>query len=167
MDEAARYQQLLRMVVVTDSDGGFPGDVHSKAQEIRQACLDARVPCPPLQKRNVENYIPDLVWRSRMPSEPVIDALFRLTPQQRDHIKLDGKGVPPWDSSRPEVANLYANVPPEDYQVLMNASLKRFNKMLMILALDAHQPPLTREQLLGRDHQGDLETLVRIIEDEL
>ncbi len=138
-----------------------------KAQEIRKACLDGGVLCAPLQKRNAENYIPDTVWHHRMPSDPAIDALCRLSPLQRDHIKLGKKDEQPWDNRIPDVAKLYANVSPEDYGLLKNAGLKGRKDKMMILALDSHRPPLTREQLLGRDHQGDLETLVRIIEDEL
>jgi hypothetical protein len=92
--EAASRERPPRLVVVTDSDGEWPGEVKAHAQEIRDMCTDQGVPCPPLNKRTAENYIPDAVWRAwvavreRTNARPAIEALLRLSPEQRDHIHI-------------------------------------------------------------------------------
>jgi len=60
--EAADRGLEPRIVVMTDSDGEWVGDVKDYAKTIRDECAALRVPCPPLNKRTAENYIPDAVW---------------------------------------------------------------------------------------------------------
>jgi hypothetical protein len=106
LTEAAARGRAPRLVVVTDSDGEWPGDVKPDAKEIRDKCSDEGVPCPPLNKRTVENYIPDAVWRAwasvreRANARPAVEALLKLSPAQRDHVHISDRDVKPWDRAK-------------------------------------------------------------------
>ena len=173
--QAAAQGRPSRLVVVTDSDGEWVGDVKKYAQDIRDDCKQANIPCPPLNKRTAENYIPDAVWRawSAVPdhtsSRPAVEALLRLSPEQRDHVLIAKTNEPPWNDAVPAAALLFQTpkVSDADRDVLTKASLKGGGDKRMILALQQHAQALTPGDLAARDHQGDLMRLVRHIEDEL
>ena len=145
------------------------------AQDIRDYCAAANIPCPPLNKRKIENYIPDAVWRawSAVPghtsSRPAVEALLRLSPEQRDHVQIDDTNKPPWNDSVPAAALLFQTpkVSDADREVLTKASLKGSGANRKILALRDYAHALTPGDLQTRDHQGDLLRLVRHIEDTL
>ncbi len=175
LNEAASQGRPPRLVVVTDSDGEWVGDVKKHAQDIRDDCKQANIPCPPLNKRKAENYIPDAVWRawSAVPehtsSRPAVVALLRLSPEQRDHVQIDDTNKPPWNEAEPAAALLFQTpkVSNADRDVLTKASLKGSGLDMKILALRDYAHALTPDDLQTRDHQGDLLRLVRHIEDEL
>lgn len=174
-DEAASQGRMPRLVVVTDSDGEWVGDVKKHAQDIRKDCKQATIPCPPLNKRKAENYIPDAVWRAwsdepkHTSSRPAVAALLRLSPEQRDHVQLDDTNKPPWNEAEPAAVLLFQTpkVSAADRDVLTKASLKGSGSNMKILALRVYAGKFTPDDLRARDHQGDLQRLVRHIEDEL
>jgi hypothetical protein len=49
----------LRLWVMFDSDGTRPGDVHDEARRTRAACEELRVPYHMLERRMIENYVPE------------------------------------------------------------------------------------------------------------
>jgi hypothetical protein len=173
IDEAASRGIRPRILVVTDSDGEWVGDVKPYAQEVRNKCAAAGVPCAPLNKRTAENYIPDTVWRAWV-AEPrhaeaktAIEALLRLSILQRDHVKIGPGNSEPWDSSKPQVCALFVGVSPTDRALLKSASLKGRRSRAISYILENHGPTSNRADLQTRDYQGDLETVVRHIKDEL
>ncbi|AUX46506.1 uncharacterized protein SOCE26_080120 [Sorangium cellulosum] len=171
-DAAARGRRP-RMVVITDSDGEWPGEVKSHAQEIRTDCARHGIPCPPLNKRTAENYIPDAVWHAwvsdpdKTAAKPMVEALLRLSREQRDHVNMARPDQSPWDKNKPKAVALFQGVSTADEDILRRSNLKGRSDSMLILALKVHANALTSIDLQARDHQGDLLNLVRNIEDEL
>jgi hypothetical protein len=54
----------LRLWVMFDSDGTKPGDVHEEAQRTRTTCEEIGVPHHMLERRMIENYIPERAMRA-------------------------------------------------------------------------------------------------------
>lgn len=164
-----------RLVVVADSDGEWPGDIKEHAQTIRSECANASVPCPPLNKRTAENYIPDDAWRvwvadiSRTNMRPAIEALLRLSADQRDYVNMAATGTDPWDLSKPDANSLFQTpqVASADAALLKDAHLKGKRDHMVILALNNYSDALFAADLRRRDQNGDLLALVQSIEDEL
>lgn len=171
--EAAARGREARLVVVTDSDGEWPGEVKDHAKTIRSLCAEHAIPCPPLNKRTVENYIPDDVWRAwvadpnRTNARPAVDVLLRLSPEQRDHVHLAATNTDPWDTKNLKAAAVFQSVSTVDYELLKQADLKGKKTAMTILALNTHRAALSSTDFKVRDHQGDLLSLVRHIENEL
>ncbi len=99
--QANRDNIPVRAVVFTDSDGDVPGHIESKALRVQEVCEKAGIACWTLQKRTIENYIPDEVLDAWMPYQDSgngkrVAALKRLNPAQRDHFPMKKKnGVTP------------------------------------------------------------------------
>jgi len=173
ISEAAARGRPPRLVVVTDSDGEWPGEVKKDPQAIRDQCAAEGIPCPHLNKRTAENYIPDAVWNAwaavpgRTNAVPAVHALLRLSPDQRDHVRMLDSGKSPWDKDKPDAAALFQSVSAADEAVLREAHLKGTGTSMRILALRDHSAALTPIDLRTRDQHGDLLNLVRQIEDEL
>lgn len=173
LTEAAERERPPRLLVVADSDGEWQGDVKEHAVNIRAECAAANIPCPPLNKRSAENYIPDNIWRTcaavRPDIKPAVDALLRLLPEQRDFVKINEKNEESWNKKTPKAAALFENVSNEDYNFLKQADLKgksKGTKMTIFSLLDQHTV-LTPAAIKARDHHDDLQAMVNQIEDEL
>ncbi len=162
-----------RIVVVTDCDGEWVGDVKDHATGIRDECATHGVPCPPLNKRSAENYIPDAVWIAWSAGlqgtsiRPTVEALLRLSYEQRDHVRFEKSDTAPWDPSKPNAAALFAGVSLADRDLLMKASLRAAASRALAFALEAHVTTLGRAEIQTRDRDGDLEALAHCIEDGL
>ena len=173
IDESDLHGRPKRIVVVTDSDGEWVGDVKEHAVEIRTLCADNGIPCPPLNQRTAENYIPDEIWSlMAQPPDgialgPVVSVLMQLSPDQRDHMRFEKPTVEPWDSTKSNVAALFSNISDVNRELLKGEILKGRGQKMKILALTTHAATLTTAMLQGRDRRNDLQTLVRNIEDEL
>ena len=78
-------------------------------------------------------------------------------------------GKLPWDPTKPDAMALFQtpSVSTADHDLLKDGNLKGRGDTMMILALNEHRAALTPTDLQNRDHQGDLASLVRHIEDEL
>jgi hypothetical protein len=173
IDEASIRGITPRILVVTDSDGEWVGDVKPHAQELRSKCAAVGVPCPPLCKRTAENYIPDTVWKA-WAAEPqhanakaAVDALLRLSKVQRDHVNIGPGNSDPWDSSKPQACVLFIDVSPQDRALLKSANLKGRRSTAISYILENYGSASDHADLQTRDNQGELETVVRHIKDEL
>jgi hypothetical protein len=168
--EAHEETLPARLVVMTDSDARWPGDISAKARSIEQLCIIHAVPFVVLSCRNAESYIPDAVllrWAeepNRAGAQKQVEALTRLTVEQRDHYRMKGgHGMREADRADAPAKQraLYASVPAAD-----RAALRGFHdKIISILKKD--DPQLTASELDARDLRGDLRTLVSIIEEAL
>lgn len=173
LEEAAARGRPPRMLVVTDSDGEWNGDVKVHAQDIRDECLQNGIPCPPLDHRTAENYIPDEILKAWAEAKGdnrahlAVSALIELGRDQRDYVRIGKGNEAPWNANEPAVAALFEGVALESYELLTKASLKGRNDGMVIFSLLDHKEKLTREVFLRRDHRNDLPTLVQQIEDEL
>jgi hypothetical protein len=145
--------------------------VKDHAIRIRRKCDDLNVPCPPLNKRTAENYIPDEYWRrlgeglNGTSIRPVMDALLSLSPEQRDHIRM-GSGSK-WDTSKPEVGKLFADVPEPVQSELARGRFKTNGDTMHIKLLAEGAHTFSSDDLHARDSAGDLARLVQCIEEEL
>ena len=174
--EAAKRGRPPRLVVIGDSDGEWQGDVKGHAVSIRAECHGSKIPCPPLNKRAAENYIPDAVWHAwaaEYPDmKPAVDALLRLSLEQRDYVKIGGANDEPWNRKTQEVAALFNDVVNRDYNLLKHADLKgkagkdKGAKMTIFSLIDHHKA-LTPSAFKTRDRFEDIQTMVNQIEDEL
>jgi hypothetical protein len=173
LEEARVRRRPHRIVVVIDSDGEWSGEVKEHAAEIRNECVANGVPCPPLNKRTAENYIPDDVWRAwaaipaHTNARPAVDALLRLSREQRDHLHMAAPGTGPWNPANLKAVALFQSVSGLDRDLLTQANFKGRGDTMMIFALREHAAALTASDLQDRDHGGDLMNLVCQIEDNL
>lgn len=171
--DSIAHTKPLRCIVVTDSDGEYIGEIKDHAIGIRNLCIDAGIPCPPLNKRTAENYIPDEIWNAwssgleNLARKPMVEALQRLTPAQRDHIHMDNGNKPPWNKNNPLSHNLFSSVSDADYDLLTNSILKGRGKGMAIHAMNSYPTALNAASLNNRDPNGDLAVIVAKIEEEL
>ena len=85
----------------------------------------------------------------------------------RDFVKIGRADTSPWDVKKPEVASLFADVSAADAEFLLKAHLKGTGESMTILRLEKHAQELTPDDFRARDQAGELEALIRLIEDEL
>jgi hypothetical protein len=170
-DEAVARGVAPRIVVAADSDAEWPGDIKPHAQEIRDVCANRGIACAPLNKRTAENYVPDSVWTTwagrpeQTNIRPAIEALLRLSPVQRDHVKHERSNTAAWTGAEPRAAALFVSVPTTDEALLKTASLKKAAANAMDLALGTSLAAPIGADILSRDPAGELEKLARSIED--
>ena len=96
-----------------------------------------------------------------------VDALLRLSSEQRDYMSLEKTDVGPWDLNKREVAELFRGVRDPDYLVLKKAHLKGRGKHMRIFSLQKYDASLTAEAFQGRDKNNDLLAIVQSIENEI
>ena len=171
LDEAAARGIPPRVLVVTDSDSEWPGDIKSHAQNIQNKCVSAGAPCVILTKRTAENYVPDVIWKAWAADHPrssaAVDALIRLSHEQRDHVNIDKGNSPPWNTSSPGAQSLFSNVSAEDEGHLRKASLKGRGETAISFILDKYASLCTTVALSARDQKADLKAVLQMITDEL
>lgn len=171
-EEAQARAIAPRLVVMTDSDGEWVGDIKDHAKEIHAECKTLGIPCAPLGKRTAENYVPAGVWTAWYASprqnkvRPAIQALLRLTQEQQDYVRFESSDTAPWDNARQQVADLYQGVDDRDFDLLKRTSLKAAAAAALAFALQ-FDTPWDEADVRSRDRAGDLARLVQQIEEEL
>lgn len=151
-----------RAVVFADSDARFPAERSKQASAVAQACMDHGIDCLILKKRTIENYIPDeilLAWAreaSNTAALPRVEALCRLSTEQRDHLALKKRFPANWETEQER--QLFASVPDADRALLQQ---RGFNEPIELL--DTHKAALCADALRRRDHGGDLGRLVTML----
>ncbi len=78
----------LRVFVLTDSDGLYPGDVKKDIRKLEEYCQDENVPYAVLQKREIENYLPVNVLQGIPGRRECYLAFLNITQEQRDHYDM-------------------------------------------------------------------------------
>lgn len=166
LSEADTYGIPLRAVVFTDSDARFPGENGKRQQApltIASLCREHAIGCLILSKRAIENYIPDEIFqgwsgeRENQEARPRVDAICRLSTEQRDHFPLKNKLPQQFDTN--EEMALYSTLDKTDATLLQE---RGFGDNLIKL-LDTHRKYLTAEGLRARDGKGELDKLVVMI----
>ncbi|MCK6515580.1 hypothetical protein L6R46_11080 [Myxococcota bacterium] len=191
----------LRAVVVFDSDAKLPprlanttaGQPPDEHQKIMDAAQRLSVPCVRLPLREAENYLPDAFWdhwlrsdRDLLSYANTVEALKRLSPEQRDHIDMEGddrldiqKEEPPG----PLFDGSDAKNPALDGADLAALSGKRKNLKrgpkikgqdervhrirLRLLSKYVAEGNVTAEDLDSRDRAGSLRALVKLLSERL
>ncbi|MDI1366455.1 MAG: hypothetical protein PSX79_16620 [bacterium] len=118
VDEQVSRKEHRRLThwAMFDSDAGAPGERSRDARQAVEACQERQVPFHILQRRALENYVPKAAlfdWANSGGADAGlrrerIDALFRMTPEQRHHFHF--KSGFPQHPSASEGA-LFATVP--------------------------------------------------------
>lgn len=120
--------EYLRCFVILDSDKRYPDEPLKQGTENIVAFLTAKnIPFHILEKREMENYIPEAAFEGVTKNRSFIDAYLRLTPEQKDYFDLE-KGFPErnFDHLLPELKLLFETVSDEDKSIFRHSDLKRF-----------------------------------------
>lgn len=165
--------KYLRCFVLVDSDKKFPNDTTKQNREnLFQFLNSVCIPYHELEKREMENYLPDEVIEIIENNNDFIQAYLRLDNLQKDYFDLEEGFTENLNSSSTEIQKLYANVSEEDYKVLRNNKIQlSSNFKSEFPKLFSHQK-VTQEALKNRvSHQAndpnELETILDIISKSL
>lgn len=169
--EAAAEERPHRLFVVCDSDTKWPADENQSAASVREACVKQGVPHHILRKRCAENYIPDRVFED-MRDDPRntsrvdrFNALLRRSQTQRDHFPFKD-GLTPAERTEAFRAGLYNIAEEADLRLLETRLFPKRPRLLLQLH-NERRKLFTADGLQARDGEGELDTLLRAIAQEL
>ena len=153
----------LRAFVITDSDKKFPDmEQENDKKRIIEFLEENNIPFHILEKREMENYLPDEAIDSIPDNREFIDAYLKLKPVQKDYFDLE-KGFPNrnFEQLSNGIKDLFRGVNEEDKKVFRKRSLaekykssgqtfkSEFPKLF-------HSAKVTKETLLKRcAHHSD------------
>ena len=121
-------EEYLKCFVLFDSDKKYPNSELKESASALIAFLELKkLPYHVLEKREMENYIPDSAFKVVENNREFIDAYLRLTPTQKDYFDLE-EGFPNkrFDSLPREFQELFDTVSEEDRKIFRNNNLKNF-----------------------------------------
>ena len=79
-----------RLFVLVDSDKYYDGDTNSNSQRLIEKCNELNVKYHILHKREVENYLPDIIFDElRQELQQTAQTYKRLNPEQKDYYDLE------------------------------------------------------------------------------
>ncbi|MCW3787650.1 hypothetical protein [Plebeiibacterium sediminum] len=157
-----RQEYYLRCYVLVDSDKRFSEDSSDTRKRLETYLTKNNVSWHILEKREIENYMPDEVIAEMDNNRNYYDAYLKLSEIQKDFFDLQ-KGFKGEQQNKlhPKVARLMENVSEEDYKHLKNGV---DNKGIFKSEFPKKFEIVTREQLLKRTaHQSDPNELENII----
>jgi hypothetical protein len=146
-----------RFLVVADSDAKQPGQPSGDASLVAKAARTTSIDCHILEKRSIENYIPDEALagfaRKRPHLRDAVTAITSLSGAARDHYPVKG-GLPGDISKSTEIESLYPTGFPREL------GLSNFVTDFLNVSRDN----LTKNNLVERDSGGDLKRLLGMLE---
>ena len=117
--------KYLRCFVLVDSDKKFPDDSTKPNREnLFQFLNNLEISYHELEKREMENYLPDEVIETIEYNNDFIQAYLKLNNSQKDCFDLEEGFTENSNSSSTEVRALYADVSEEDYKVLRSNKIQ-------------------------------------------
>lgn len=152
-----------RIIVFTDSDKTREDDIQRNSQLVGEACIKNNIKYCILKKRSIENYIPNEIFKKWLENEKnkghkaKIDALIRLNTEQRDYISIK-KGIKKQNPLDP----LFSDLTEDDVNSLSTGFGDNVIEWLI-----SHKESLTGDALRNRDQTGDLEEILKLIEEEI
>jgi hypothetical protein len=145
-----------RVVAVADSDAKAPGERTSNTTALLKATAETGAALHVLRKRTIENYVPDDALRAyaakRTDKAAAVELVVSLTGPARDHYPMK-RGL----SAKDQATGLYPSQTP--VEVGLDDFIADF------LADFSHT--VTGRGLRERDHDGDLERLLDLLEENL
>ncbi len=156
----------LRLLVLVDSDSKWPGHEDRDTLRLNRACLHAGAVLRVLNKRAIENYVPDGVlqsYASECPDlGPSVTFVVGLPPGVRDYYPIR-QGVPAADGTvdlplGPEKSTYDPIVFPTDYRPKLARVMEYFLQSNVILS---------EADLQGRDCLTEFREVTRWIREEL
>lgn len=117
--------KYLRCYVVVDSDKRYPAEIKTNRIELIGFLNDLHIPNHELEKREMENYLPNDVVNSIEDNIEFVGAYLRLSEIQKDFFDLE-KGFPDknFSSLDPEVQAFYKGVSDEDIAIFRKNNLE-------------------------------------------
>jgi len=158
--------KYLRCFVLVDSDKKFPNDSTEKNRtNLFQFLNNVGVPYHELEKREMENYLPNEVIETIENNNDFIQAYLRLNDTQKDYFDLEEGFDENLNSSPNEVQVLYSNITHDDYKVLRNNKIQLIPSFKSEFPKLFSHPKVTQETLKNRvSHQvnnpNELETIL-------
>lgn len=121
--------KYLRCFVLIDSDKKYPTEeLKQEIKNLIRFLNEIGVPYHILEKREMENYLPDEAFSEIADNREYIDAYLRLNPVQKDYFDLEkGFERKRFEQFNTEIQQLYLDVPIFDKTVFRSSSLKSFN----------------------------------------
>lgn len=163
--------KYLRCFVLTDSDTLYPNmDLKSDKQKLKDFLDKNEVKYHFLEKRELENYLPDEVFKELINSEnkDYIEAYLRLSSEQKDFFDIE-KGFPDkkFDDLKPdEFRELFKNISELDKRTFRKYDLRKINGKNFkseFPKLFLHEK-VTKETLLKRtEYQNNKKELIDIL----
>lgn len=158
--------KYLRCFVLVDSDRKFPNDsTKQNRANLFQFLNNVGIPYHELEKREMENYLPDKVIETIENNSDFIQAYLRLSDLQKDYFDLEEGFTENLNSSSAEVQALYSNVSEEDYKVLRGSKIQLHPSFKSEFPKFFLHSKITQEALKNRvSHQAndpnELETIL-------
>lgn len=144
--------KYLRCFVLVDSDKSYPTKPYkTELQKLIEFLKENEIPYHILEKREMENYLPEVVFDEIEGNNEFIDAYKRLNPLQKDFFDLE-RGFPNknFEDLHIEIKSLLNDISPEDKIIFRKKKLefngnfkKEFPKLF-------ESDSITRENLLER-----------------
>ena len=151
-------KHYLRCFVLVDSDKEFETNESKTNRKTLFEFLNSNgIPYHELEKREIENYIPDEVIESIPEIDDYLQAYIQLSPVQKDYFDLEnGFNNRPLNSFSQEVQNLYADVEAKKEGILRKGmTLDRFKKFKAEFPKLFSHEKVTKDTLKGRTaHQS-------------
>lgn len=148
--------KYLRCFVLIDSDKRYPEeDLKPETKSLIQFLDDHEVPYHVLEKREMENYLPDEAFSEIFDNREYIDSYLRLNPIQKDYFDLEkGFESKRFEQLDDDIQELYRDIPVSDKTVLRQNSLESFNQKNNNFKSDFPQlflsHKITKENLMKR-----------------
>lgn len=165
VDEAQRFRELCRVVVLLDSDRMVPEQStssHDKADALKRSKIRVHV----LELREAENYVPNKVLAATVrdkESARVLALVKKLTPEQRGHFDFKkgfgGKGRTP--TIPQQQRRLYGSLEESAVRTLSDG----FGTGLLATMHDRYRAGLTEEDFsgVGPSVAAELRALVALV----
>ncbi|MCP4111812.1 MAG: hypothetical protein GY749_40850 [Desulfobacteraceae bacterium] len=123
--------KYLRYFVLMDSDKKYP-DMELEPQKVNliEFLKEKEIPYHILEKREMENYLPDEALSEINDNKDFIEAYLRLKPVQKDYFDLQkGFADKNFDQLRPdEIKVFFDDVSEEGKKIFRKKNLKKINK---------------------------------------
>ncbi|MET3127531.1 hypothetical protein ABID42_002649 [Arcicella rosea] len=121
--------KYLRYFVLIDSDKKYPEMDLSTGKLNHIAELDKyQIPYHILEKREMENYLPDEAFEEITDNQDFIRAYLALTPMQKDYFDIEnGFNNKKFDKLLPEERTFYKALDDSQKNIFRNSNLKKIN----------------------------------------
>lgn len=110
--------EYLRCFVLTDSDKEFPSQHKEDNIEMINYLKSNRIPFHILEKREMENYLPDEVWDYITATSDFIESYKQLSPIQKDFFNIENGFNKNFKSLDPGVQQLYESLSDSTINIL-------------------------------------------------
>lgn len=173
-------ERYLRLFVLVDSDRKFKGHSPSDLQALEKYLKEKSIPHHILEKREMENYLPDETFEKISGNRDYIRAYLNLTPEQKDYFDIqkgfdDHNRETPWgskgeknftDKQKEAFKALYATVSDSDWTIFRKNNLQMPNFKVEFPKL-FESKSVTQETLKKRVSHQDAPTELTDILDKI